>query len=60
MYIFAEIDGLILNTGAFLVSLELLGDEEQVKYWRDQVLGGKVMGAYGQTELGHGSNVKEL
>jgi acyl-CoA oxidase len=37
-----------------------LGDEQQVKHWRHQVLEGKAMGAYGQTELGHGSNVKQL
>jgi acyl-CoA oxidase len=52
--------GLTLNTNAFLVSTDLLGDEQQTKYWREQVYSGKAIGAYGQTELGHGSNVKDL
>lgn len=53
-------DGFVLNTGAFLVTIELLGNEDQVKKWRELVLNGKVMGGYGQTELGHGSNVQML
>jgi len=52
------LDGIQLNTGAFLVTIELLGDEEQVKEWREKVFSGKAIGAYGQTEIGHGSNVK--
>ena len=50
----------MLNTGAFLSTIELLGDEKQVKYWQDQVLKGKAVGGYGQTEVGHGSDVKNL
>jgi len=42
------------------VSIDLLGDEDQAAYWREQVYSGKVIGSYGQTELGHGSNVKDL
>ena len=38
----------------------MLGDEEQVKEWSEKVLAGKVIGAYAQTELGHGSNVQGL
>ncbi len=50
----------MLNTGAFLSTIELLGDEQQVKYWQEQVLRGKAVGGYGQTEVGHGSDVKNL
>jgi len=50
----------MLNTGAFLTTIELLGTEKQVQYWQSQVLGGKVVGGYGQTEVGHGSDVKGL
>lgn len=50
----------MLNTGAFLSTIEMLGNEKQVQYWQNQVLNGKVIGGYGQTELGHGSDVKGL
>lgn len=52
--------GITLNTAAFLNTIELLGDEEQGKKWRELVLNGKAFGGYGQTELGHGSNVQGL
>jgi alkylation response protein AidB-like acyl-CoA dehydrogenase len=58
-YIFNVI-GVNLNTSAFLTTIELLGNDEQVKKWRKMVLDGKIFGGYGQTELGHGSNVQGL
>lgn len=42
------------------MTIELLGNEEQASYWRQEVMSGRVIGGYGQTELGHGSNVKGL
>jgi acyl-CoA oxidase len=53
-------DGFYLNVNAFLVTIELLGDSKQAGFWRDEVLSGRVVGGYGQTEIGHGSNVKGL
>ena len=38
----------------------MLGDEEQVKYWQEQMINGKVLIGYAQTEVGHGSNLKGL
>ena len=55
-----EVAGFFLNTNAFLKTIEFLGDEAQVKEWRDKVFGGKAIGCYGQTEIGHGSNVQSL
>lgn len=50
LYFFSIIkDGFVLNTGAFLVTIELLGGQEQVKQWRELVLKGRVIGGYGQT-----------
>jgi acyl-CoA oxidase len=52
--------GVVLNTTAFLSTIELLGNEAQVRKWRELVLSGRVFGSYSQTELGHGSNVQAL
>lgn len=54
------IGGLTLNTSAFLNTIELLGTPEQAKKWRDLVMTAQAIGGYGQTELGHGSNVQGL
>lgn len=58
-YVFNLI-GITLNTAAFLNTIELLGSQEQAQKWRELVLNGKAFGGYGQTELGHGSNVQGL
>ena len=55
-----EVSGFFLNTNAFLKTIEFLGDEKQVKEWQGKVLEGKAVGCYGQTEIGHGSNVQSL
>lgn len=55
-----EIGGYMLNTNAFLKTIEMLGDDQQVRHWRAEVFGGRAVGAYAQTELGHGSNVQNL
>ena len=52
--------GITLNTSAFLNTIELLGTAEQAKKWRDLVMNFQAIGGYGQTELGHGSNVQGL
>jgi acyl-CoA oxidase len=52
--------GFFLNTNGFLKTIEFLGDDEQVKEWRSKVFGGQAIGCYGQTEIGHGSNVQGL
>jgi len=52
--------GLGLTYTMFQFSLAVMGDEEQKKYWLPLVQNHKIMGAYAQTELGHGSNVAGL
>ncbi len=37
-----------------------MAEKDQAAFWKNQVLSGKVLGAYAQTELGHGSNVQML
>jgi acyl-CoA oxidase len=50
--------GLIyLHFGAFIPAIELLGSDEQVKKWIPLARELKILGAYVQTELGHGSDV---
>lgn len=38
----------------------MLGNEEQVNHWRSLVAETRIVGAYAQTEVGHGSNVQGL
>lgn len=44
----------------FELTVRLLGDTEQVNYYLPKILNYEVVGCYGQTELGHGSNVQGL
>lgn len=60
MSAYGDVSGFFLNTSAFLKTIEMLGDDEQVKEWRSKTLAGQIVGCYAQTELGHGSNVQGL
>jgi len=40
--------------------LDVLGSDEQKKYWLPLLDTGRVIGAYAQTELGHGSDVQGI
>ncbi|CDW72792.1 acyl-oxidase family protein [Stylonychia lemnae] len=51
---------LYLHIYAFIPAIELLGSEEQVKYWVPLANDFKITGSYAQTELGHGSDVQGL
>ena len=44
----------------FLLTVVGQGSEEQQKYWGPKILSFQICGAYAQTELGHGSNVRGL
>jgi alkylation response protein AidB-like acyl-CoA dehydrogenase len=41
----------------FLMTIQNLGNEEQVEKWGNLAQQYKIHGCYAQTELGHGSNV---
>lgn len=61
-YIFGCLDtnGLFLHFEAFMRTIELLGSEEQKAKWLPKCLTLQAIGCYCQTELGHGSDVKNL
>ena len=46
-----------LTRALFIPSITLQGTPEQVSYWVPLAEAGKIIGAYSQTELGHGSFV---
>lgn len=46
--------------GIFLQTIAGQGSDEQCRFWVPKVLNFEITGAYAQTELGHGSNVRGL
>ena len=42
----------------FELAIRYLGDEDQVKQWLPLITANQIIGNYGQTEVGHGSNVR--
>ena len=49
-----------LSFNGFYPPLKLLASEEQFPKWEKLVLEGRIIGAYAQTEIGHGSDVQSL
>lgn len=49
-----------LHKAMFEVCIRYLGDDEQNKMWLKKIMSNQIIGSYGQTELGHGSNVRGL
>ncbi|OQR95683.1 peroxisomal acyl-coenzyme A oxidase [Thraustotheca clavata] len=49
-----------VHRSMFIPTLETQMDEEQRAYWLPLALDFKILGAYAQTELGHGSNVQGI
>lgn len=46
--------------GIFLQTIAGQGSDEQCRFWVPKILNFEITGAYAQTELGHGSNVRGL
>lgn len=42
----------------FELAIRYFGDDEQVSQWLPLITANKIIGNYGQTEVGHGSNVR--
>lgn len=49
-----------LHTAMFVTTVSQQGNEAQRAYWMPKIEAWEVIGAYAQTELGHGSNVRGL
>jgi len=46
--------------GIFVGALQMMANDEQLKKWFRRAINMEITGAYAQTELGHGSNVRAL
>jgi acyl-CoA oxidase len=57
-YLVGEVAPYSLHTVMFAVSIREQSNEEQLKEWMPKVESWEIIGCYGQTELGHGSNVR--
>lgn len=51
---------LIINFGVFSSTLRSQCSDEQKQWWLEKAQKGALIGAYAQTELGHGSNVRGI
>ena len=60
METFFDHNGIFLHFSMFLNYLKSQANKEQLRYWNAQARQGNFIGAYAQTELGHGSNVRGL
>lgn len=59
-YLMDEMSPYALQSTMFLTSVREQSNEEQKAYWLPKVENFDIIGCYGQTELGHGSNVKGI
>jgi len=59
-YLMDEMSPYALQSTMFLTSVREQSNEEQKAYWVPKVENFDIIGCYGQTELGHGSNVKGI
>jgi len=57
---FLESCGFGIHFSMFLTFLRTQASKEQQDAWLEKALNGKFLGAYAQTELGHGSNIRAL
>ncbi|KAL2867251.1 acyl-CoA dehydrogenase/oxidase [Aspergillus lucknowensis] len=59
-YLVDDVSPYMLHMGMFVTTIREQGSDEQRAYWLPQIEAWKIIGAYAQTELGHGSNVRGL
>ncbi|KAJ5577106.1 Acyl-CoA oxidase [Penicillium sp. DV-2018c] len=59
-YLIDDVSPYYLHMEMFVTTVREQGSEEQRAYWLPLIESWKIIGAYAQTELGHGSNVRGL
>lgn len=59
-YLVDEVSPYMLHMGMFVTTLQEQGSDEQRQEWLPKIEKWEIIGAYAQTELGHGSNVRGL
>jgi len=60
MQFVAPLGTISLTFNGLKPSIKLLGTPEQFKKWYELIYSGRLIGAYAQTEIGHGSDVQSL
>ncbi|KAL5001038.1 acyl-CoA dehydrogenase/oxidase [Aspergillus recurvatus] len=59
-YLVDDVSPYMLHMGMFITTIREQGSDEQRKEWLPRIEKCEIIGAYAQTELGHGSNVRGL
>lgn len=59
-YLVDEMSPYHLHMTMFATTVKEQGSDEQRKYWMPKIESWKILGAYAQTEMGHGSNVRGI
>lgn len=59
-YLVDDVSPYMLHMGMFITTIREQANDEQRAYWLPKIEGWRIIGAYAQTELGHGSNVRGL
>ncbi|KAL4783289.1 hypothetical protein BJX76DRAFT_368525 [Aspergillus varians] len=59
-YLVDDVSPFFLHMGMFVTTVREQASDEQRAYWLPKIEAWKIIGAYAQTELGHGSNVRRL
>jgi len=60
MYLADDFSPYALQMEMFITTIREQGDEKQQAYWLPKIQNWEIIGAYAQTEMGHGSNVRGL
>ncbi|KAI9369542.1 acyl-CoA dehydrogenase/oxidase C-terminal [Aspergillus egyptiacus] len=59
-YLLDDVTPYMLHMGMFITTVREQGSDAQRVHWLPKILAWEIIGAYAQTELGHGSNVRGL